>query len=670
MAETVGNIQVVATINTKGYDDGKKKIENSNKELEKSSKDTSDNFSNSFSKIGNVASVAGKAIAVGLATATASIVALGTKSISAFSDYEQLTGGVAKIFDQMDNTKILADADAAYANLNLSANQYLETINSLGASFASNMGDKAGYETAQKGMQAIADFASGTGRNVDELNEKYQLITRSAATYQSIADQFSGILPATSADFLKQAQSAGFLSTKYTELTQVPIAEYQTAVTDMLQKGVGALGLTGNTAAETANTISGSFNATKASWDNLLSSLAGGDDKRFENSLNNLITSAGNFSGNILKLLPTLVNSLSKLGSELITGLPKVLKTLLPVLIDTTVNLFTQMVTMLPTLIPILVDGIVQLFTGMINSLPVILPALINGILSLFTSMINALPKIQPMLIDGVIMLFNAVITLITSPGVLSQLLIASLQMFMGIVQALPQIIDALIQALPMLIAALVSFLTDPSVIMQLVKATVILFGALITAVPLIFGSLMKAFGTLLTSLWAGLQDNFTRFGANFGNSIGGAIKSGINGVLGWIESTVNNIINNINSMMKSIDDVIPGDQSGARVPRLSIPRLANGGMVSSNMPYIVGDNPDGSLNSTSELFIPRTSGTIVSSRDLQNMIGGGGTTNTFNINLSGIMASSPSDERAIAKRLAERINEELRSKGKQELAI
>ena len=96
----------------------------------------------------------------------------------------------------------------------------------------------------------------------------------------------------------------------------------------------------------------------------------------------------------------------------------------------------------------------------------------------------------------------------------------------------------------------------------------------------------------------------------------------------------------------------------------------AVGGSVYANTPYFVGENPDGSLNSTSELFVPRSSGTIVNSSDLQGMLGGSSVSNTFNINLSGIMASSPSDERAIAKRLVERINEELRSKGRQELAI
>ena len=139
-----------------------------------------------------------------------------------FGTFEQLSGGVEKIFDEANIDQIMTDAQNAYKDLNMSANEYLDTINQVGATFAQTMGDQKGYDTARTGMKAIADYASGTGRNLDELNEKYKLITRSSASYQSIADQFAGILPQTSADFLAQAQAANLLSGEYSKLTDVP----------------------------------------------------------------------------------------------------------------------------------------------------------------------------------------------------------------------------------------------------------------------------------------------------------------------------------------------------------------------------------------------------------------------------------------------------------------
>lgn len=195
-------------------------------------------------------------------------------ALDAFADYEQLSGGVEKIFDDMDNSAIFADAADAYKTLNMSANDYLETINDVGANFAATMGDQAGYDTANKGLTAISDFASGTGKNLDVLKEKFGMITKSTSSYQSIADQFGGVLPATAAAFLENAQAAGFLSDSYGKLTEVPIDEYQQAVAAMLEKGVADLNLAGNTAAETASTVSGSLAAVGGAWQNWLAGLA------------------------------------------------------------------------------------------------------------------------------------------------------------------------------------------------------------------------------------------------------------------------------------------------------------------------------------------------------------------------------------------------------------
>ena len=75
----------------------------------------------------------------------------------------------------------------------------------------------------------------------------------------------------------------------------------------------------------------------------------------------------------------------------------------------------------------------------------------------------------------------------------------------------------------------------------------------------------------------------------------------------------------------------IPNQTSGAG---LGLPKRAGGGDVVANNPYIVGENADGSLNKTSELFIPRSSGTIINSKQLQSMInsgtGGGNTSIQF----------------------------------------
>lgn len=266
--------------------------------------------SGAFSAVATVGAAAFSAIASG-------VVALTSLSIEAFGQYEQLAGGAAKIFDELDQSAILADANQAYKTLNMSANQYLATINDVGASFAATMGDQAGYDTAKLGMQAIADYASGTGRNVDELMAKFTMITRSTASYQSIADQFSGILPATSKGFLEQAQAAGILSDEYSALTEVPMDEYQRAVAEMLELGVKNLGLYGNTAAETSRTITGSIAGLKATWENWLVGLAD-PDADLSMLTEQLLGAIGTVADNILP-------AVERIGSALIDNLPMVL---------------------------------------------------------------------------------------------------------------------------------------------------------------------------------------------------------------------------------------------------------------------------------------------------------------------------------------------------------
>ena len=129
----------------------------------------SDKISSLSSKLGNGLKTEAKIGAAAVGAASAGIAALTTDAVNSFAEYEQLAGGAQKIFDQMDYSKIAQEANNAYKELGLSANQYLAVINDVGATFSATMGDETGYEAAKTGLKAISDYASGTGKNVDEL---------------------------------------------------------------------------------------------------------------------------------------------------------------------------------------------------------------------------------------------------------------------------------------------------------------------------------------------------------------------------------------------------------------------------------------------------------------------------------------------------------------------
>ena len=319
--------------------------------------------------IGSAMKVASGAVVAATGAAATAVGAITKQAVDAYSEYEQLAGGAAKIFDELDQSEILNDASNAWKNLNMSTNEYLTAINQTGAMFSQTMGDEKGYETAKRGMQAISDYATGTGRDISELNDKFSMITRSTTSYQSIADQFAGILPATSKDFLEQAQAAGFLSDQYNELTDIPIAEYQQAVASMLEKGTSELGLAGNTAKEALTTISGSLLATQSAWENVKAAIAGGGD--LKGAFDGLVTALfGEEKGEGLvnQIIPRIQTAMEGVGdfikesAPLIADkLPELLESILPSLTESTVEMLSAFASVLPDLIGVVLDEIPNL---------------------------------------------------------------------------------------------------------------------------------------------------------------------------------------------------------------------------------------------------------------------------------------------------------------------
>ena len=357
-----------------------------------------DKASSQISKItqglGNGLKTAAKVGTAAVGAAAAGIVALTKSAVEGFAEYEQLAGGAQKIFDQMDYSRIEQDAQNAYKTMNISASEYIATMNDVGATFAATMGDEAGYNAAKTGLQAIADYASGTGKSVDVLSEKFTMITRSTSSYQSIADQFSGILPATSKDFLAQAQAAGILSDSYTELTQVPIAEYQQAVSEMLKKGVADLGLAGNTAAETANTISGSLNAAKAAWSNLIVGIAD-ENANFEELVNNFVeTLVGDENGE-----GGVINNILPRVEVAMEGAGKLVEALIPVIIDKVPTIINEW---LPKILNSGISIIRSILDGMVQNQGDIVSGVVTTVNTLVNGVADNLPEI---LVTGVMLI-------------------------------------------------------------------------------------------------------------------------------------------------------------------------------------------------------------------------------------------------------------------------
>lgn len=398
------------------------------------------------SGLGSAAKAGAAAIAAGTAAAGAGVAAMGKEALDAYASYEQLAGGVEKIFDQANISGIMEDAQNAYRDLNMSANQYMESINQVGATFAQTMGDQKGYDTARQGMKAIADYSSGTGRNLDELNEKYAMITRATSSYQSIADQFSGILPATSDDFLAQAQAAGLLSDQYTKLTDVPVAEYQQAVSGMLEKGVADLGLAGNTARESLTTISGSIAMTKAAWQNLLAEF-GKDDGDVGARMGELVNSAKTaLLGHVDEATGEVQGGIIPRFQQIIQSIAAELPNMVPQLLEVGKSVFMAIADAVVLVAPSLLEAVTQAVQQMADFISQNSDAIANGAIDMFMGIANALAQVAPAVLQALIQLAFSLVQALAQRA--PEMLAAAGQLLLGLLQGIAQGVAPAMQAM------------------------------------------------------------------------------------------------------------------------------------------------------------------------------------------------------------------------------
>lgn len=102
------------------------------------------------------------------------------------------------------------------------------------------------------------------------------------------------------------------------------------------------------------------------------------------------------------------------------------------------------------------------------------------------------------------------------------------------------------------------------------------IFGKAWQAVQNVFSN----WGSFFSGLWDKIKKTFSKLGTSLGDAIGDAVKSGINGVISMIEKTINKAISLINGAIDLINK-LPG-VNVSKLTKLSLPRLAKGGVVDS----------------------------------------------------------------------------------------
>ena len=155
-------------------------------ELEKAKKDASSaglGISKSLSGVGKAVVGIGKACAVGIGAGATAIGFLTKQSVSSYSQYEQLKGGVKKLFNSAADD-VMRFANDAYKTSGMSANQYMEQVTGFSAALINSLGGdtKEAAKLADVAMQSMSDNVNTFGTDMESVQNAFQGFAKSNFT--------------------------------------------------------------------------------------------------------------------------------------------------------------------------------------------------------------------------------------------------------------------------------------------------------------------------------------------------------------------------------------------------------------------------------------------------------------------------------------------------------
>ena len=576
------SIAINMNLNASSFAKGIKTATSSVENMTESMKDATSSASKMTSVmqgIGSGVAKVGKGLAIAGTAAATAVTALVSKSVGAFADYEQLTGGVETLFgaggrsveeyaqsvgksvsdiqgkyDSLMSAQnaVLENANKAYMTAGMSANEYMDTVTGFSASLISSLGgdtNKAA-DYANSALVDMSDNANKMGTDMESIKNAYQGFAKQNYT---MLDNLKLGYGGTQEEMKRLLSDAEKLTGQRYDISSFA------DITQAIHAIQTQMDITGTTAKEASTTISGSWGSLKAAFQNVLVGLTTGGDM-FDQSLDALINTAVTFGQNII---PAIKGALSGVG-YLIEGLapvigetiPPLINDLAPTLANSAVSLISSLVNGLTqnatqfseclsnmiivavagisTVVPQLLDAASKIVSNLMQGLTNSMPQIVNGAVTLIEGLVNGLVNNIPLLIMGAVQL------------------VASLAN--GLIENLPRIIDAGVNLITGIVSA--SYSMMPQIIqngMQLVVNLAVglvrAIPQLIAALPRITGAIVKGFKSvnwfdlglqLIKSIWEGIK--------SIGSEMWNGVKEKTSELWGGVKNVVSEKLNNIKS--------------------------------------------------------------------------------------------------------------------------
>lgn len=458
------------------------------------------------SGIGGALKAGGALIGAGVAAATTAVIGFGKEAVSSYANYEQLIGGVEKLYGDASGT-IQKFADEAYKTSGMSANQYMETATGFSASLINSLdGDvNKAAELTDVAMRAMSDNVNVFGSDMESVQNAFQGFAKGNYT---MLDNLKLGYGGTKEGMEQLIADANAYRETIGETADLSIDSFADIV-QAVQSVQEAQNIAGTTNKEAMSTIEGSATATKAAWENVITAIGRGEG--MQEAFDGLLTSVfgGEDGGGLLNnILPRIEQVMQGIG-EFVGQAAPIISEKLPALIEGVVpSLLTAGVSLLealaqgilsalPSLVPIAVDVLMEIVHTIIDNIPMIISVGVQLIGELVSGISSALPELIPAAIEAIYSIVDGLLSNI------DLLIDAAVNLAIGIATGLVQAIPVIVEKAPEIIGKLVV--------------------GLIGAIP----KLVLAAGQILTAF----INAFLNMGAKLlstGRSIVDGIKSGI----------------------------------------------------------------------------------------------------------------------------------------------
>ena len=288
--------------------------------------------------------------------ATGAAISIGKSSLDSYGEYEQLIGGVETLYK--DSAKVVEQyAKRAFKNVGMSANDYMETSTSFAASLVSSLaGDtNAAAEMSNMAISDMADNWNKMGSSVQSVQDAYRGFSKqNYVMLDNLKIGYGG----TKTEMERLLADADALNAKQGVYTKYSIDNFSDIV-QAIHVVQTEMGITGTTADEAASTIQGSTASVKSAWDNLLTGIADPEQNfqwLMDDFVNSFVTAGVNIIPRIKQIVPTLIDGLSEIVTQLAPYVSSIIMELEPTIEEGLQALFGGLSSVASELQPIVAD--------------------------------------------------------------------------------------------------------------------------------------------------------------------------------------------------------------------------------------------------------------------------------------------------------------------------